>query len=1610
MDKGNNDFSKLLARVNKELKKSPKNKTELVNFANYFFAHGNASDFLEYEPRDIAAIVRSAFEFRHKRQPGRSKIRIFNPELKRDGWRDPHTVIEILNDDMPFLVDSVLDELAESSTSIFLLLHPVEKIKRQVKSGTISSTDKGSNVARESFIHIHIERISSASERAELMKRLEIVLKEIRLVVIDWQAMMDRVRKVIDEYKEVPPPIPVDELAECLEFLNRLVDGHFIFLGIRQYAFEGKAGTGNLVAVKNSSLGILRDSKVEVLRRAGKLVSMTPEVRDFLQDPAPLIIAKANVKANVHRRVHMDYIGVKIFDAKGRLKGELRLIGLFTSAAYTSSVKAIPILRRKAARVLEASGVNPEGHSGKALESILENYPRDELFQIDEETLAQNALGMLRLSERPRTAIFVRKDKFDRYVSALVFVPRERFNTDVRVKIGNFLAHAYDGRISAHYISYPEGTLTRIHYIIGRNEDETPSPDTADLEITIEGLTRSWSDNLVAAIKTRNGGSVARGLIERYADAFSPAYQDAFSPTQGLADITRMENLDHIGGLSIEFGTNAEASEDYSVRLKLYHSGGPIALSDRLPILEKMDFRAINERSYQITRGEGGTSDDVWVHDIILQHADGKNIYLAKLEDRLEACFMAVWNGLAENDGYNALVLNQGFGWRDVAMLRTYGKYLRQVGVSFSQTYMAATLVNHGTIATWLVELFHTRFDTRLRPGKTYNTAREKALLAKIEEALGKVSSLDEDRIIRHFSNVIMTTLRTNFFQTGKDGQPKPSIAVKLNSRLVDGLPEPRPYAEIFVYSPDVEGIHMRFGKIARGGLRWSDRPEDFRTEVLGLVKAQQVKNAVIVPVGSKGGFVPKKLPHGGSRALIQEEAIRCYKLFITSLLDLTDNLAGDKLIPPQEVIRHDDDDPYLVVAADKGTATFSDIANSISEAKGFWLGDAFASGGSAGYDHKKMGITARGGWEAVKRHFREMNIDCQTTPFTVIGVGDMSGDVFGNGMLLSPQTKVIAAFDHRDIFIDPDPDPAQSFAERKRLFAMDRSSWQDYARALISDGGGIFSRSEKSIALSDEICAMTGLKSKSVTPNELLHALLKSKADLLWFGGIGTYIRATSENDSDVGDRANDSIRVTAKELKFRIIGEGANLGMTQKARIEFAQNGGRMNTDAIDNSAGVNSSDVEVNIKIALGTIEAANQLTRKNRNKFLAKMTKQVASLVLRNNIQQTLSLSLAEFRGMEEIGFQQRLMRSLEKRNLLDREVEFLPSDAEIHERQAAGHALTRPELSVLLAYAKIVLYDDLLATEVPDDSYLGAELIRYFPELLQKTYPNAIQGHKLRREIIATMLANSIVNRGGPTIISRLIDETGADVADIAAAFAIARDCFALTDLNAQIDALDNKINTEEQTRLYVMAQTLMRDQLVWFLRNTPTSGGLEKVIGHYRTGLVELETSLGSILPEAMNDDIKQVEKQMTAKGVPSKLAGKIAALDVLSRGPDIIYVAGRTRKKLKDVAKIFFELGTDLKIDWLTKKAAEVSSTDYYERLALNRIIDNMYDAQRSIVREILSGKVPATKAFKSWRTKNSIAYERTMLAVNETVETGDLTLAKLAVASGHLRDLVTG
>ncbi|MEZ5840052.1 MAG: NAD-glutamate dehydrogenase [Hyphomicrobiales bacterium] len=1303
---------------------------DAARFADILFERASAEDLVACEATDLAILARDGFRHLMQHKAGRHDIRIGKGRASAANPAHDVTVVEIANDDMPFLVDSVMGELHELGHPIRLVVHPIFNVERTAKggierfigSGAVTST----TAQRVSLIHVHIDPLEDAADEKALATRLDLILTEVRRVVADWRPMMEHARAAIAGYQTNPPPIPVDEIAEAVQFLQWLVDANFTFLGVREYAYEGGIKRGNLKPTDSEGLGILRNPDVSVLRRGTEHVTMTPEVREFLQQPQPLIITKANVKSRIHRRAHMDYIGVKKYDERGRLAGELRIVGLFTSSAYTRSTRNIPYLRRKVEIVIRRSGYDPHSHSGKALLNVLENYPRDELFQLDEDTLLDFATAIHELDERPRIRVLARRDKFDRFVSVLVFAPRDRYDTATRLKIGAYLAELYKGRISAWYVTYPEGPLARVHFIVGGIDPKIADPEQDAFEAAIAAIIRTWTDTLEAALAARHDPTRAELLAERYADAFSAAYQEAFTPDIALADIDIAE-AEEERDIFIDFYRRTGASAE-EVALKVYHPGEPTPLSVRVPLLENMGFRVINERTYRIDP----TSDraTIHLHDMSLVRADGQPIDLDMLDRPLEECFLAVWNGRAENDGYNALVLNAGLEWRDIAMLRALSRYLRQARIPFSQDYMWGTLNRYPAIAARIARLFHARLDPAL--GSEAREAASKRISGEIDRELEAVASLDDDRILRRFVNVVQATLRTDFFQRDAAGELKPTIACKLDSRRLDALPLPRPFREIFVYGPRVEGVHLRFGPIARGGLRWSDRAQDFRTEVLGLVKAQQVKNAVIVPVGAKGGFLPKQLPAGGTRDAVQAEGIAAYRIFVDSLIELTDNLTPDGIVPPPDTVRHDGDDPYLVVAADKGTATFSDIANGISEDHHFWLGDAFASGGSAGYDHKKMGITARGAWESVKRHFREIDIDIQTTPFTVAGVGDMSGDVFGNGMLLE-QIRLVAAFDHRDIFIDPDPVPSTGFAERRRLFDLPRSSWQDYDKALISKGGGIFPRSREVDRPLLEAAAAIGLAPGKATPQEVMSAILRARVDLLWFGGIGTYVRSGDETDDDVGDRANDAIRVAARTLRTRVVGEGANLGMTQRARIEFGLAGGRCNSDAIDNSAGVNTSDVEVNIKIAFGAAIRAGALTLPARNDILVEMTDAVADLVLRNNYLQTLAISLTERHGLEDIGFEVRLMTGLEGRGLLDRAVEFLPDDAAIAERIRLGHGLTRAELGVLLAYAKLTLFDDLLRSSVPDDAYLGRELYRYFPARMHEEFASFIDGHQLRRK-------------------------------------------------------------------------------------------------------------------------------------------------------------------------------------------------------------------------------------------------------------------------------------
>ena len=1575
-------------------------------FAELLFEHSNIEDLANYDAASLAFLAEQAWQHVQQRTAGRADIRVVNPMMP-DGREI--SVLEVLNDNMPFLFDSTMAELAEQGIEVTLVAHPIIAVERNEHGKLLrfygETFPEGIEGERESLIHLHIARLDSEADRQKLIDGLSLTLNDVRACVTDWRAMRARVEQAIKTYSFNPPPMPIDEVAEAAQFLQWLCADNFTFLGLREYRFAPDSDASDDITT-GEGLGILRDPEAKVLRRGTEMVVMTSEIREFMREPTLLIVIKANVNSRVHRRVRMDYVGIKLYSPDGRLEGELRLVGLFTSAAYTRSVRQIPYVRHKVAQVLARAGFEPDSHSGKALLHILEEYPRDELVQVDVETLYNFVMEILMLYERPRVRALARADKFDRFVSILVFIPRDKYDAGVHTRIGSFLAQVYQGQLAASYTAFPEGALARAHYIIARFGGTTPAIERATLEAGISAIAATWADKLKAALATSADGMRARLIANRYARAFTGGYTEVFDASQAIADIATIEKLTAARSVALSVH-RIDGDDPTRFGLKVFSLGAPLSLSYRVPVIENHGLRVVNERTYEIRPNATPAPAPIWLHDMTIEANDGKPIVItAEFSRRLEASIMAVVGDRAESDGYNALILRTGLSWREVSAIRALSRYLHQIRAPFAQDYMWQTLRKNTAITTSIVALFQARFDPRLAATEAERTARETTLLAEIEEQLKSVASLDEDRILRRFTNLVQAAVRTNLWQIGPDGQPRPVISVKFDARKIDELPAPQPLYEIFVYSPRVEGIHLRFGKVARGGLRWSDRPQDFRTEILGLVKAQQVKNAVIVPVGAKGGFVPKRLPSPSNREAWMAEGTEAYRILVRSLLELTDNIDGDTIVPPADTVRHDGDDPYLVVAADKGTATFSDIANAISLEKRHWLGDAFASGGSQGYDHKKMGITARGAWEAVKRHFRELGTDIQTMPFTAVGVGDMSGDVFGNGMLLSPATRLVAAFDHRDIFIDPSPDPAVSLAERQRLFDLPRTSWQDYDKSLISQGGGVFSRSLKAIPLAPEVRALLDLDKPQATPFEVMTAILKARVDLLWFGGIGTYIRASAESDDQAGDRANDPIRVTGGDIRARVIGEGANLGVTQRGRIEAAQKGVKLNTDAIDNSAGVNTSDVEVNIKIALARPEREGRLSAGDRNSLLAAMTDEVGTLVLRNNYLQTLALSLAERKGLAETGFLTRLMQSLEQRGLLSRAVEFLPDDAAIAERARRGQSLTRPELAVLLAYAKLTLYDDLLVTSVPDDPYLARELSEYFPHEVRDQFPAAVEHHRLRREIIATNLANAAINRGGPASVVRLIDETDADVSTVVMAFVAVDECYGLRRLNDAIDGLDTRIDGQVQLGLYAAIQDLLLSRMLWYVRNVDFKPGLDPVIARFGPSIREIAAGLDKTLPEDVQAGRSKRRQDLIDAGVPLNLASGLADLDALVSAPDIVTVAERTGRTIGDAATTFFAAEANFRLDRLIAAARGVSANDNYERLAIDRAVDQIAAAERKLAADMLATGQCGQQAAGDWLAAHPEA-TRIRRSVEEIAASG-LTLAKLTVAANMLGDMV--
>jgi glutamate dehydrogenase len=1373
---------------------------------------------------------------------------------------------------------------------------------------------------------------------------------------------------------------------------------------MRVYDFIRGGSERRLEPRPGTDLGVLRDPEVSVLRQGGSR-EMSPELEQYFTAPAPLIIAKANFRSPVHRRMPVDSIGVKLYTPEGVLTGELRVVGLFASRAYTESIERIPFVRHKVDQVFRRSGNLPNSYSGRVLRNVLETFPRDELFQMSTDQLAAVAGEIVQLELMPRTRVFVRRDEFGRFASVLVYMLRERFTTEVSQKLCQLFATAFEGYLSEVTPVFTVGPLVRLQVVIWKDDSRVPDVPVAKLEHEVDAIIRTWRDGLRDALRSHFGAG-APPMLRKYCDSFPAGYEEINPPARAIEDIRRLEKLSPASPVGVDFFRDAGIADMHHLRVMIYQLDAPISLSRRVPILENFGLSVIAERTSELTIG-GGVRQTVFLHDLMLQTADRAPIDQPTFDLSLEAAFMAVWRGEAGNDPFNALIIRAGLNWREAALMRAYGIYLRQIGSPFGLVYLANTLVRHGAIVRDLIGMFHVMFDPSSPMNAEQREVEAARLTASVEARLEQVASLDEDRVVRRFLNLIQATLRTNYYKTPTELTPSSIIALKIASKRVDGLPEPKPFAEIFVTSPRFDGVHLRGGRIARGGLRWSDRPMDFRTEVLGLAKAQQVKNAIIVPQGAKGGFVPKLIAPGAAREAMMAEGVACYRSFIASLLSVTDNLKGGEVVPPAQVVRHDSDDPYLVVAADKGTATFSDIANALAIAHDFWLGDAFASGGSAGYDHKKMAITARGGWEAVKRHFREMNIDIQATPFRVVGVGDMSGDVFGNGMLLSRQIKLVAAFDHRDIFIDPDPDPETGWQERKRLYDMPRSSWQDYDKARISKGGGVFSRGVKSIALSPEIRALLGTTAMKATPAELMRMILRAKADLLWFGGIGTYVRAEAETDEQAGDRANDAIRVNAAEIGAKVVGEGANLGVTQRGRIEFALKGGRINTDAIDNSAGVNSSDVEVNIKIALAGAVRSGKITLDKRNAILVAMTDEVAHAVLANNAMQTLAISIGERRGLADLGFQSRLMHMLEATGLLDRALEGLPSDTAIAARRQVRQPLTRPELAVLLAYAKIALYHDLIASTAVDDPHFSRMLADYFPHTMREQFAAEIEVHALRREIIATALSNAVINRGGSTLVVRLAEETGRSAGEIAYAFAAAMGVFDLAALIAGVDSLDAKVDGEWQLSVYLLLQDIIRRQTAWFLRHGRFQDGLSTVIARHREGLKTIAAQLGALQDDKQKGQTAKAIADFTAQGMPEDLARRIATVAALSAAPDIVALALKLGQPELEIGRLYFRVGSALRLDELRAASETLGQTDHFNRLAVNSTLDTIASAQRALVEKVFSAETGSAPDFEAWREQHKAAVARAQKSLDEILGGGELTLAKLTIAVAHLRDL---
>lgn len=1524
-----------------------------AEFAKQLYGTVAMEDLNAWTVDDLYGAVVNFWSLINERAPHETKIRIYNPDYERHGWQTTHTVIEVICDDMPFLVDSIRLVIHRMGLSSHLTIHMGGiRVKRDKNNRVCEILPRNQMLDEKGVIHeapifLEIDRQTDPKILEELHQGCERALEDNRVVYEDWEKMRAEVREAISEIDKVSSVLDLDEVEETKAFLHWIEDHHFTFLGMRDYELVEKGKETVLQAVPKTGLGLLRENVTKSMARS--ISAMTPEAREFTLSPRILVTSKTNTLASVHRDAYTDYIGIKRFNAQGNVIGERRIIGLYTSAAYHTNPKQIPFLRRKVALIMENSKLNPRSHAGKVLLNILETLPRDDLIQGTEDELLEIAMGIFYMQDRKRIRLFARVDVYRRFVSCLVYVPKDRINTELRMAMKKILDESFNSIETTYSTQFTESVLARVHFIIKINPNLPFEYDLKEIEKKLIDAGRSWTDDLQTHLYETYGEEQANSLYARYKNAFPLAYSDTFPARTAVYDIKHIELLTPEQPLGINFYKPLDESEN-SFRLKVYQHDTTIPLSDVLPILEKLGLRAISERPYPLKFEDGKVA---WINEFAMQYNKPIEFDLDEIKELFQNAFAKVWFGQAENDGFNQLVLAAGLNWREVAVLRTYAKYFKQIGITFSQDYMETALNNNVAIAKKLVRLFEIRCNPAHDPNRE---DRFTDLSIEILADLDTVSNLDEDKIIRQYIHAISATLRTNFYQLNTDGHHKPYISLKLNSKIIPGVPKPHPMFEIFVYSPRFEGVHLRCGKVARGGLRWSDRREDFRTEILGLMKAQQVKNSVIVPSGAKGGFVPKLLPVNGTREEIMAEGIGCYQLFIRGLLDITDNYVEGKVVKPESVICYDEDDPYLVVAADKGTATFSDLANAISLEYGFWLGDAFASGGSIGYDHKKMGITAKGAWESVKRHFYELNIDIENNDFTVVGIGDMAGDVFGNGMLLSKHIKLVGAFNHIHIFIDPNPDAEASFKERERLFHLPRSNWTDYDKKLISKGGGVFNRNAKSIPVSKEMQAVFGIKQNEIEPNELIKAILKAKVDLLWSAGIGTYVKASTESNANVGDRTNDATRVNAKQLRCKVVGEGGNLGLTQLARVEYSLNGGMVYTDFIDNAGGVNCSDKEVNIKILLNGIVAVGDLTPKQRNELLVEMTDEVSKLVLRDNFLQTRAISLSASQPLQALDLQSRYISELERTGKIDRNLEYLPDDKVILERKLMGKGLMRPSIAVLMCYSKTILKEQILASGVPEESYMTQFLISSFPNPLQERFSKQMQSHPLRREIIATRLSNIIVNEMGFTYVYRLQDETGAPVSAIVRAYMITRSVLNLESVWKQIEELGNKVSAKKQIEMMMLYSRLARRITRWFLRSQRRSVDISEVVKLYAQGVVELKMSAPAVLNEERRARYEEHKQELIDEGIPPALAHELTVTRGLFAATDIIEIAHKKNMKVAQVAEIYFGIGEFLDLAWIRKQIIMHPSENHWESLSREALRDDLDWQQRQLTAGLIN------------------------------------------------------